>query len=159
MSLINLRLLPRNTFTSTIIPFIKTFHDEIGILEKNININECNFNIKNNIIYDYKISEFNKTANIFTKISTKIDKVDFNIYEQITVKRNKTTENMYNYTNYSVNIVNSFHPFIYSVKCIEQPIGFDLMKFYTDDIKEFHYVINKKLKNKYINYNNDHSTI
>jgi hypothetical protein len=146
MSLINLRLLPRNTFTSTIIPFIKTFHDEIGILEQNINIGECNFDIKNNIIYDYKISEFNKTANIFTKISTKIDKNYFNIYEQITVKRIKNITNMHNYTNYSVNIINwKDPPFIYSIKCIEQPIGFDLMNFYTDDIKDFHQIINKQL--------------
>ena len=98
MSLINLRLLPKNTFTSIIFPFIKTFHQEIGILENNINIGDCNFDIKNNMIYDYKISEFSKTTSIFTKISTKIDKVTFNIYEQITVKRNQNINNICNGT-------------------------------------------------------------
>ena len=144
MSLINLRLLPKHTFTSIVFPFIKTFHDEIGILEQNIKIGKCNFDIKNNMIYDYKISEFNKTTSIFTKISTNIDKNNFNIYEQITVKREQNKINTCNYTNYSINIVNSKdHPFIHSIKCIEQPISFDLMNFYTDDIKEFYQIINK----------------
>jgi hypothetical protein len=148
MSLINLRLLPKNTFTSIIFPFIKTFHQEIGILENNINIGDCNFDIKNNMIYDYKISEFSKTTSIFTKISTKIDKVNFNIYEQITVKRNQNINNICNYTNYSINIINSKdHPYIYSIKCIEQPINVDLMNLYTDDIKKFYKIINKKMSN------------
>ena len=146
MSLINLRLLPKHTFTSIVFPFLKTFHDEIGILEQNIKIGEFNFDIKNNMIYDYKISEFNKTTSIFTKISTNIDKVNFNIYEQITVKRNQNIINTRNYTNYSINIVNSRdHPFIHSMKCIEQPTSFDLMNFYTDDIREFYEIINTKL--------------
>ena len=148
MSLINLRLLPKNTFTSIIFPFIKTFHQEIGILENNINIGDCNFDIKNNMIYDYKISEFSKTTSIFTKISTKIDKVNFNIYEQITVKRNQNINNTCNYTNYSINIINSKdYPYIYSIKCIEQPINVDLMNLYTDDIKKFYKIINKKMSN------------
>ncbi len=147
MSLINFRHLPKNTFTSIIFPFLKIYHDDMGILEQNIKIGECNFNIKNNLIYDYKISEFNKTTNIFTKISTKIDKVDFNIYEQITVKRNQNITNNCNYTNYSINIVNSKdHPYIHSIKCIGQPLSFDLLNFYTDDIKEFYETINKKIK-------------
>ena len=146
MSIVNLRLLPKNTFTSIVFPFLKTFHDEIGILEQNIKIGQCHFDIKNNMIYDYKISEFNKTTRILTKISTNIDKVNFNIYEQITVKREQNKINTCNYTNYSINIVNSKdHPFIHSMKCIEQPINFDLMNFYTDDIKEFYEIINKKL--------------
>jgi hypothetical protein len=144
MSLVNIRLLPKHTFTSIVFPFLKTFHDEMGILEQNIKIGQCNFEIKNNMIYDYKISEFNKTTSIFTKISTNIDKINFNIYEQITVKREKNKINTYNYTNYSINIINSKDsPFIHSMKCIEQPINFDLMNFYTDDIKEFYEITNK----------------
>ncbi len=157
MSLVNLRLLPKNTFTSIIFPFLKTYHNEMGILENNINIGECHFNIRNNMIYDYKISELNKTTNIFTKISTKIDNINYNIYEQITVKRNQNIVNTCNYTNYSINIVNSKdHPYIYSVKCIEQPISFDLINFYTDDIRQFYQIINKKIEetnNKVLNYN------
>jgi hypothetical protein len=146
MSIVNLRLLPKHTFTSIIFPFLKTVNDDIGILETNIKIGQCNFEIKNNIIYDYKISEFNKTTRILTKISTNIDKINFNIYEQITVKREKNNINTYNYTNYSVNIVNSKdHPFIHSIKCIQQPISFDLMNFYTNDIKEFYEIINKNM--------------
>ena len=130
MSLVNIRLLPKHTFTSIVFPFLKTFHHEMGILEQNIKIGQCNFEIKNNMIYDYKISEFNKTTSIFTKISTNIDKINFNIYEQITVKREKNKINTYNYTNYSINIINSKdHPFIHSMKCIEQPINFDLKNF------------------------------
>jgi hypothetical protein len=147
MSLINLRLLPKNTFTSIVFPFLKTYYDEMGVLEQNIKIGECNFNIKNTMLYNYKISELNKTTNIFTKISTKIDKTDFNIYEQITIKRNQNIINTCNYTNYSINIVNSKdYPYIHSIKCIEQPISFDLLNFYTDDIKEFYQIINNKIK-------------
>lgn len=149
MSLINLCYLPKNTFTSLVFPFLKTYHNQIGILEENIKIGECNFDIKNNMTYDYKIAEFNKTTNILTKISTKIDKVNYNIYENITIKRNQILADTYSYTNYSVNIVNSkYHPFIHSIKCVEQPLMFDLMKFYTDDIKEFHDIINLKIKMK-----------
>jgi hypothetical protein len=147
MSLINFCYLPKNTFTSIIFPFLKTYHNQIGILEKNIKIGECNFDIQNNMILDYNISEVNKTTNILTKISTKIDKIDYNIYENITVKRRQFLDNSYNYTNYSINIVNSkYKPFIYSVKCIEQPLMVDLMKIYTDDIKEFYDIINSKIK-------------
>jgi hypothetical protein len=154
MSLINLRYLPKHTFTSIIFPFLKTYHNEMGILEKNIKIGECNFNIKNNMIYNYKISELNKTTNIFTKISTKINKIDFNIYENISIKRNQNITNICNYTNYSINIVNlKEHPYIYSIKCIGQPLSFDLMNFYTDDIKEFYQIIYQKIdeNNKRIN--------
>ena len=146
MSLINFVYLPKNTFTSIIFPFLKTYHNQIGILEKNIKIGECNFDIENNMTYDYKISEVNKTTNILTKISTKIDKVNYNIYENITVKRQQNVDNSYNYINYSVNIINSkYQPFIYSVKCIEQPLMVDLIKIYTDDIKEFYDIINSKI--------------
>ncbi len=146
MSLINFRHLPKHTFTSIIFPFLKNYNDEMGILEKDIKIGECHFNIKNNMVYDYKISELNKTTHIFTSISTKIDKIDFKIYEQITVKRNHNLTNTCNYVNYSVNIVNSKdHPYIHSIKCIGQPLSFDLINFYTDDIKQFHQIINQKI--------------
>jgi hypothetical protein len=147
MSLINFFYLPKNTFTSIIFPYLKTYHNQIGILEENIKIGECNFDIKNNMTYDYKISEVNKTTNILTKISTKIDNINYNIYENIHVKRNQILDNSYNYTNYSINIINcKYIPFIYSVKCIEQPLTIDLMNIYTDDIKEFYDIINSKIK-------------
>ncbi len=146
MSLVNLRLLPRNSFTSIVFPFLKTYYEEMSILEQDIKIGECHFNIKNQMLYDYKISQLNKTTKIFTIISTNIDKIDYKIYEQISVKRNQDLINTCNYTNYSVNIVNSKdYPYIHSMKCVGQPISVDLTKFYTEEIKEFHNIINKKL--------------
>ncbi len=147
MSLINLRLLPKHTFTSIIFPFLKTYHDEMGILKEEIKVGECHFNIKNNMNYDYNISELNKTTRILTKISTNIDDINYDIYEQITIKRYQNINNTYNYTNYSINIVNLKDiPYIHSIKCVGKPLSFDLMNYYTDDIKNFHQIINQKIK-------------
>jgi hypothetical protein len=144
MSLINLRYLPKNTFTSIIFPYIKIYHNELALLDTNIKIGNSQFILKNNTELYYSISEMHKTITINTNISTTINNTIFNIYEKITIKK-KIDENKTNdYSNYSINIVNlKKEPYIYSIKCIHQPISFDLMNHYTDDIKKMYEQIKK----------------
>lgn len=151
MSLINLRYLPKNSFTSIIFPYIKTYHNELAILSNtNIKIGDSKFILHNNINLNYNISKMHKTTIINTKISTNINNIIFNIYENITIKKNIDNNIINDYSNYSINIVNlKQYPYIYSVKCINQPITFDLMNHYTNDIKCMHqYIINNILSNK-----------
>ncbi len=140
MSLINLRHLPKHSFTSLVLPHIKTYYNEFGLLsESNVTVGNSNFVLKNNMEYDYKLSEMNKTITIDTKISTNINNILFNINERIIIKRNVNINITNDYSNYSVNIVNlQNEPYIYSIKCIHQPISFDLMNHYTDDIKKMY---------------------
>ena len=147
MSLILLRQLPKNSFTSIILPHLKTFNSELGVLDNtkaSINLGNCNFILENNMKYYYQISEMKKITTINTKISTNINSTIFNIYEKITIKRNLNLNKNNDYSNYSINIVNLHNqPYIHSIKCIEQPISFDLMNHYTDDIKRFYnHIIN-----------------
>ncbi len=138
MSLINLRHLPKNTFTSIIFPHIKTYHNELAVLlcNDNINMGNSKFTLHNNTDLYYTVEEMHKTININTKISTILDKTPFNIYENITIKKNINDNKADDYSNYSINIVNLLkEPYIHSIKCIHQPISFDLMNHYTDDIK------------------------
>ena len=148
MSLINLRYLPRNSFTSIVFPYIKTYHNELAVLSNSdINIGNSKFTLNNNIDLHYTIEEMHKTININTKISTTINDISFNIYEKITVKKNINDNKTDDYSNYSINIVNlTKQPYIYSIKCIHQPISFDLMKHYTNDIKKiYEQIINKNV--------------
>jgi hypothetical protein len=144
MSLINLRYLPKNTFTSIIFPYIKTYHNELALLDTNIKIGNSKFTLKNNTELEYSISEMHKTITINTKISTTINNTIFNIHEKITIKKNTDENKTNDYSNYSINIVNlKNQPYIYSIKCINQPISFDLMNHYTDDIKKMYEQIKK----------------
>ena len=144
MSLINLRYLPKNTFTSIIFPYIKTYHNELALLDTNIKIGNSKFTLKNNTELEYSISEMHKTITINTKISTTINNTIFNIHEKITIKKNTDENKTNDYSNYSINIVNlKKEPYIYSIKCIHQPISFDLMNHYTDDIKKMYEQIKK----------------
>jgi hypothetical protein len=144
MSLINLRYLPKNSFTSIIFPYIKTYHNELALLDSNIKIGNSKFTLKNNTELEYSISEMHKIITIYTKISTNIYNTDFNIHEKITIKKNTYDTNTNDYSNYSINIVNLKNkPYIYSIKCIHQPISFDLMNHYTDDIKKMYEQIKK----------------
>ena len=60
MSLINLRHLPKHSFTSLVFPHIKTYYNEFGLLsESNVKVGNSNFVLKNNMEYDYKLSEMN----------------------------------------------------------------------------------------------------
>ena len=140
MSLINLRYIPKNSFISIIFPYIKTYHNEFAVLSNNnINIGNSKFILNNNIELNYSIEEMHKTININTKISTTINETLFNIYEKITIKKNINDNKIDDYSNYSINIVNlTKQPYIYSVKCIHQPISFDLMNHYTNDIKKIY---------------------
>jgi hypothetical protein len=144
MSLINLRYLPKNSFTSIIFPYIKTYHNELAILDTNIKIGNSKFSLKNNTELDYSISEMHKTITINTKISTTINNTIFNIHEKIIIKKNIDENKTNDYSNYSINIVNLTNkPYIYSIKCIHQPVSFDLMNHYTDDIKKMYEQIKK----------------
>jgi hypothetical protein len=144
MSLINLRCLPKNSFTSIIFPYIKTYHNELAVLDTNIKIGNSQFILKNNTELYYSISEMHKTISINTKISTTINKTIFNIHEKITIKRNIDYNKIDDYSNYSINIVNlTKQPYIHSIKCIHQPLSFDLMNHYTDDIKNMYEQIKK----------------
>lgn len=144
MSLINLRYLPKNTFTSIIFPYIKTYHNELALLDTDIKIGNSKFTLNNNTELDYSISEMHKTITINTKISTTINNTIFNIHEKITIKKNTDENKTNDYSNYSINIVNlKKEPYIYSIKCIHQPISFDLMNHYTDDIKKMYEQIKK----------------
>jgi hypothetical protein len=135
MSLISLRLLPKNSFISLIIPHIQTFHNDIGfVADKNITLNNNKFTLNSKSTYHYTINELNKTSIFYTHISSLINKKRFDIHEKITIKNNSNDRRLDNYINYSVNIVDISQPIIYSIKCINQPIAFDLMKHYTDDI-------------------------
>jgi len=152
MSLIFLRQLPKNSFTSIVFPHLKTFNSELGVLDNttaSVNVGNCNFTLENNMEYDYQISELEKTTTINTKISTTINNTLFNIYEKITIKRNLNLYNNIDYSNYSINIVNlNNQPYIRSIKCIEQPLSFDLMNHYTDDIKNMYKQIIININNK-----------
>jgi hypothetical protein len=148
MSLINLRYLPKHTFTSIIFPYIKTYHNELAVLaDNNINIGDSKFTLNNNIDLNYTIEEMHKTININTKISTILNEIPFNIHENITIKKNINNNKVNDYSNYSINIVNLIkNPYIHSIKCIHQPISFDLMNHYTDDIKQiYQQIINKNV--------------
>jgi hypothetical protein len=138
MSLINLRYLPKNSFISLIIPYIQTFQDDFGLIsEKNITFKNNKFNLNTKSSYNYSISELNKTTVFYTHITSLINNQQLNIHERITIKCNSNNCKKDNYLNYSINIVNN-KPVIYSIKCIEQPMAFDLMNHYTDDIKEIY---------------------
>ena len=135
MSLINLRHLPKHSFISLIIPHIQTYHNEFGVLaDNNITLKNNKFTLYTKSCYNYSIAELNKTTLFYTQIKTIIDKKEFNIHERITIKTNSNSVRD-NYLNYSINIVDNNKPLIYSIKCIEQPMSFDLMKHYTDEIK------------------------
>ncbi len=135
MSLISLRLLPKNSFISLIIPHIETFHSDLCFISnKYITLNNNKFTLKTKSNYQYTISELNKTITFYTHISTLINKKQFDIHEKIIIKNHSNDKRIDNYINYSVNIVDMSHPVIYSIKCIDQPIAFDVMKHYTDDI-------------------------
>ena len=135
MSLINLRHLPKHSFISLIIPYIQTYHEEFGLLNnKNIIFNNNKFTLNSKSSYNYTISELNKTTVFYTHITTIVNKSEINIHENITIKNNYKE----NYLNYSINIVNKKTPLIYSIKCIEQPMSVDLMKHYTDEIKQIY---------------------
>lgn len=145
MSFINIRLLPKHSFTSLIFPHIKTYYNEFGLLsDSNIKVGNSNFVLKNNMEYEYNMKEMNKTITIDTKILTNINSTLFNINERIIIKRNVNNDKTNDYSNYSVNIVNlKNEPYILSIKCINQPLSFDLMNHYTDDIKKmYEHVIN-----------------
>ena len=139
MSLINLRHLPKNSFISLIIPYIQTYHNEFGLIsEKNIIFKNNKFNLNTKSSYNYTISELYKTTVFYTHIISSIDNQIYNIHERITIKGSSTN----NYLNYSVNIINN-KPIIYSIKCIEQPLSFNLMNHYTEDIKQIYTSLNK----------------
>jgi hypothetical protein len=93
------------------------------------------FRLDSKSSYNYTISELNKTIIFYTHITSIINKQQLDIHERITLKNNSNNSLKDNYSNYSVNIVNKNIPLIYSIKCIEQPFSFDLMKHYTDEIK------------------------
>ena len=145
MSLINFRLLPKHSFTSLVFPYIKTYYNEFGLLsDSNIKVGNSNFVLKNNMEYEYNMKEMNKTITIDTKISKNINNTLFNINERIIIKRNVNSDKTNDYSNYSVNIVNlKNEPYILSIKCIHQPLSFDLMNHYTDDIKKMYEHIKK----------------
>ena len=143
MSLINLRYLPKNSFVSLIIPYIDTFYNEFGVINnKQITFNNNKFILDTKTSYNYSISELNKTTVIYTHITSIINKTEFNIHERITIKNKCNNCRRDNYLNYSINIVDN-KPFIYSIKCIEQPVSFDLMKHYTDEIKDIYNNLNR----------------
>lgn len=139
MSLINLRYLPKHSFISLIIPHIQTYHEEFGLLNKDIIFNNNKFTLNSKSSYNYTISELNKTTSFYTHITTFVNKSEINIHENINIKNNYKE----NYLNYSVNIVDKKYPLIYSIKCIGQPMSIDLMKHYTDDIKMFYNLLKK----------------
>ncbi len=135
MSLINLRLLPKHCFTSLVIPHIHNFQDEYCFFNNyNMTIKNNKFRLESKSSYNYSISELNKTIIFYTHITSLINKQQFDIHERITIKNNSNNSPIDNYLNYSVNIINN-KPLIYSIKCIQQPMSFDLMKHYTDEIK------------------------
>ena len=136
MSLINLRQLPKHCFTSLVIPHIHNFHDEYCFFyNHNMTLKNNKFRLDSKSSYNYTISELNKTIIFYTHITSIINKQQLDIHERITLKNNSNNSLKDNYSNYSVNIVNKNIPLIYSIKCIEQPFSFDLMKHYTDEIK------------------------
>ncbi len=138
MSLINLRLLPKHCFTSLVIPHINNFQDEYCFFNNyNMTLKNNKFRLDSKSSYNYSISELNKTIIFYTHITSIINKQQFDIHERITIKNNSNNSPKDNYLNYSVNIVNNI-PLIHSIKCIEQPMAFDLMTHYTDEIKHIY---------------------
>jgi hypothetical protein len=138
MSLINLRQLPKHSFISLIIPHIQTFHNEFGLYDNNITLKNNKFTLNSRSSYNYTISELNKTTFFYTHITSLINKHEYDIHERITIKNNTNQFTKDNYINYSINIVDKNKPLIYSIKCIEQPMSVDLMKHYTDEIKQIY---------------------
>jgi CYTH domain-containing protein len=138
MSLINLRQLPKHSFISLIIPHIQTFHNEFGLYDNNITLKNNKFTLNSRSSYNYTISELNKTTFFYTHITSLINKHQYDIHERITIKNNTNQFTKDNYINYSINIVDKNKPLIYSIKCIEQPMSVDLMKHYTDEIKQIY---------------------
>ena len=138
MSLINLRQLPKHSFISLIIPHIQTFHNEFGLFDNNIILKNNKFTLNSRSSYNYTISELNKTTFFYTHITSLINKHQYDIHERITIKNNTNQFTKDNYINYSINIVDKNKPLIYSIKCIEQPMSVDLMKHYTDEIKQIY---------------------
>jgi hypothetical protein len=138
MSLINLRQLPKHSFISLIIPHIQTFHNEFGLYDNNITLKNNKFTLNSRSSYNYTISELNKTTFFYTHITSLINKHQYDIHERITIKNNTNQFTKDNYVNYSINIVDKNKPLIYSIKCIEQPMSVDLMKHYTDEIKQIY---------------------
>ena len=138
MSLINLRQLPKHSFISLIIPHIQTFHNEFGLFDNNITLKNNKFTLNSRSSYNYTISELNKTTFFYTHITSLINKHQYDIHERIIIKNNTNQFTKDNYINYSINIVDKKQPLIYSIKCIEQPMSVDLMKHYTDEIKQIY---------------------
>ncbi len=135
MSLINLRHLPKHSFISLILPHIQTYHNDIDyISDKYLKMNNNIFTLNTKSTYNYTISELYKNVCFYTHIKTKINNYQYDIHEKIVLKNYKNN----NYLNYTINIVDKNIPLIYSIKCIEQPVSFDLMKHYTDEIKQIY---------------------
>jgi hypothetical protein len=135
MSLINLRHLPKNSFISLILPHIQTYHNDIDyISNKYLTMNNNTFCLNTKSTYNYTISELYKNIYFYTHIKTNINNYQYDIHEKIVLKHIKNN----NYLNYTINIVDKNIPLIYSIKCIEQPVSFDLMKHYTEDIKKIY---------------------
>ncbi len=136
MSLVNLSQLPKYCFTSLVIPYIHNFQDEYCFFNNHhMTVKNSKFRLDSKSSYNYTISELNKTIVFYTHITTLINKQQLDIHERITLKNNSNNLFKNNYLNYSVNIVNKNKPLIYSIKCIEQPMSFNLMEHYSDEIK------------------------
>ncbi len=145
MSIINMKHIPKNSFISLVFPHIKTYFNEIALLNEqnitSININNNNYTIENRI--KYNLRESCKVESLNTKVITSINSQKILINETMNFKHHYDNNKMDRYLNYYIDIVIPNSTLLYSIRTIGQPLNIDLMNYYTDDIKKIY----EQLKN------------